>query len=271
MDSYEALITTIALTMGVSWASGINLYAAVLVLGLGGASGNIALPAELAVLQDPLIIAAAGFMYFIEFFADKTPGIDSSWDVLHTFIRIPAGAVLAAGAVGDVSPALAIAAGIVGGGIAATSHATKAGTRLAINTSPEPITNWTASIMEDVMVVAGLWTALNHPGLFIGFVILFLILAAWLLPKLWRFIKTVFRKIGEFLGVVDKKTTTDKASVEPLAMGDLFSASTGQFAGSEAVIEDRYNRLQKLKSLLDSGAITQDEYEREKKHLFGNE
>ncbi|OZG72073.1 hypothetical protein BTA51_17025 [Hahella sp. CCB-MM4] len=271
MESYEALVTTIALTMGVSWASGINLYAAVLVLGLGGASGNIVLPAELAVLQDPLIIAAAGFMYFIEFFADKTPGIDSSWDVLHTFIRIPAGAVLAAGAVGDVSPALAIAAGIVGGGIAATSHATKAGTRLAINTSPEPVSNWTASIMEDVMVLAGLWTALNHPVLFIVLVILFLILAAWLLPKLWRFIKLVFRKVGEFLGLVDKQASAQKPSVEPFAMGDLFNSTAGQFAGSEAVIEDRYSRLQKLKSLLDSGAITQEEFEREKKRLFGDQ
>ncbi|WP_020406748.1 DUF4126 family protein [Hahella ganghwensis] len=274
MESYEALVTTIALTMGVSWASGINLYAALLVLGLGGASGNIALPAELAVVQEPLVIAAAGFMYFIEFFADKTPGVDSSWDVLHTFIRIPAGAALAAGAVGDVTPALSIAAGIVGGGIAATSHATKTGTRLAINTSPEPVTNWTASILEDVMVIAGLWTALNHPWLFIVLAIGFLCLAAWLLPKLWRFIKLVFRKIGEFLGVLDKPAPSTESpiadsSVGSFAMDNLVDRGEATYSEpASATIEDRYSRLQRLKSLLDAGAITPEEYEKEKKRLL---
>src|SRR5690606_13897260 len=149
MASYDASLTALALLMGVSWASGINLYAVLLVLGWGGSTGHIDLPAELSVLEDPLVIAAAGIMYFVEFFADKIPGIDSVWDAIHTFIRIPAGAMLAAGAVGDVTPALEIAAGILGGGIAATSHATKASTRLLINTSPEPVSNWSASLSED--------------------------------------------------------------------------------------------------------------------------
>lgn len=204
MESYEALLATLALSMGASWASGINLYAALLVLGLGGVSGNIDLPAGLEVLENPLVIGAAGLMYFVEFFIDKTPGVDSGWDAISTFIRLPAGAMLAAGAVGDVTPALEIAAGIMGGGLAATSHATKAGTRLLINTSPEPVTNWTASISEDLLVLGGLWTALNHPVIFIILMLLFIILAILILPRLWRLVKLMFRKIAQFLGLLSK-------------------------------------------------------------------
>ncbi len=204
MESYEALLATLALTMGASWASGINLYAALLVLGMGGASGNIDLPPDLEVLQNPMVMMAAGFMYFIEFFVDKTPGADTAWDTLHTFIRIPAGAMLAAGAVGDVTPALEIAAGILGGTLSASSHATKAGTRLLINTSPEPFSNWTASISEDLLVLGGLWAALSHPLLFLVLLFVFVALVIYLLPKIWRLVKTIVRKIGEFVGVVDK-------------------------------------------------------------------
>jgi hypothetical protein len=205
MENYEALLATLALAMGASWASGINLYAALLVLGLGGSTGHIDLPSELIFLQDPLVIAAAGVMYFVEFFADKAPGVDTGWDTIHTFIRIPAGAMLAAGAVGDVTPALEIAAGVLGGGVAATSHATKAGTRMLINTSPEPVTNWTASISEDILVIAGLWTALNYPIVFLVLFVVFILLAIWLLPKLWFLIKAVLLKIGQFLGIVKKE------------------------------------------------------------------
>jgi hypothetical protein len=201
MNGYEALIATLALTMGASWASGINLYAVMLVLGIGGATDHIDLPAELAVLENPFVIGAAGLMYVIEFIVDKVPGMDSAWDTLHTFVRIPAGAMLAAGMVGDVSPALEIAAGILGGGVAATSHATKTGTRLMINTSPEPVTNWSASLSEDMLVIAGLWTALNHPIFFLILFIIFIGLAIWLLPKLWYLIKGVLRKIGRFFGM----------------------------------------------------------------------
>lgn len=185
MDTYPELIRTLALTLGVGWASGINLYAALLVLGIAGATGDLALPPDLQVLASPLVIGAAGLMYGVEFFADKTPGVDSGWDALHTFIRIPAGALLAAGAVGEVTPALEIAAGILGGGMAATSHVTKAGTRLLINTSPEPFSNWTASVAEDVAVFGGLWAALNQPWLFISLLVAFLVLVAWLLPKVF--------------------------------------------------------------------------------------
>ncbi len=154
-------IQIIALTMGVAWASGINLYATIFMLGYLGSTGHIDLPPDLVVVTDPLVMFAAGLMYCVEFFADKTPGVDTAWDSVHTFIRIPMGAVLAMGAVGDVSPAVELAAFLLGGTLAAGTHATKAGSRIVINTSPEPVSNWTASIGEDVVVIAGLWTALN--------------------------------------------------------------------------------------------------------------
>ena len=145
MEQFSELARTISLALGASWASGINLYAAILVMGLLGITGNIALPENLQILMNPMVIGAAGVMYVIEFFADKIPAVDTSWDTVHTFVRIPAGAMLAAGAVGDVSPAVAVTAGILGGGLAAGTHAAKSGSRVLINTSPEPFTNWTAS------------------------------------------------------------------------------------------------------------------------------
>ena len=192
-------ISIIALTMGIGWASGLNLYAAILTLGLMGASGAIVLPPDLQILATPVVIFAALFMYCVEFFADKIPGIDSGWDAIHTFIRIPAGAVLAAGAVGDVEPALALTAGLVGGALAAGSHITKASARLAINTSPEPFSNWAASVAEDVAVVAGLWVALQHPVVFLVLLAIFLAAIAWLLPKLFRFVRKIFAKIAGWL------------------------------------------------------------------------
>jgi len=184
-------VQTIALSMGLAWASGINLYAAVFMLGVLQHSGHVMLPAELEVVADPLVMFAAGLMYGIEFVADKVPGVDSGWDALHTFVRIPAGAVLAARALGDVSPAAELAAGLLGGAFAASSHALKAGTRLAINTSPEPFSNIAASLSEDVLVIGGLWTALYHPFVFLGLLLLFALLAAWALPRLWRTLKRI--------------------------------------------------------------------------------
>lgn len=198
MEEYQSVIQIIALTMGAAWASGINLYACVAMLGIAGSSGYMELPETLSIVQDPLVILAAGFMYCVEFFADKTPGVDSAWDALHTFIRIPAGAMLAAGAVGDVNPALAMAAGLVGGTVTAATHATKAGSRALINTSPEPFTNWGASILEDVAVFAGLWAALTHPTAFLVLFVLFIVLVAWMLPKLIRGIIALGRKIGRW-------------------------------------------------------------------------
>ena len=186
MEQLDQIATVIALSMGVAWASGINLYAAILVLGLLGSTGNMVLPANLQILANPLILFAAGAMYLVEFAADKVPGVDNSWDTLHTFIRIPAGAALAAGAVGEVDPVVSLAVAIVGGGLTAGTHATKAGSRVLINTSPEPFSNWIASLGEDVLVVAGLFTALHYPLVFIVLLILFVFMMVWLLPKIWR-------------------------------------------------------------------------------------
>ena len=198
MEHLDPIIKTIALTMGVAWASGINLYAAILVLGILGASGNITLPPDMLILTDPLVIGAAGIMYVVEFFADKIPGVDNSWDTMSTFIRIPVGALLAAAAVGEVSSAVVSAAAVLGGGMTATTHATKAGTRVLINTSPEPFTTWFASLGEDVAVFAGLWTALHYPTLFIIFLITFIIFCIWLLPKIWHGVVRILSLIANF-------------------------------------------------------------------------
>ena len=199
MAPLDQMANTISLTMGVAWASGINLYAAILVLGLLETTGNITLPASLQILTDPMVMTAAGVMYFVEFFADKMPGVDTGWDTLHTFIRIPAGALLAAGAVGDVNPAVALTAAILGGGLAAGAHAVKSGSRVIINTSPEPFTTWAASIAEDIVVLGGLWAALYYPWLFLVLMIVFIGLMIWLLPKILGGIKKVFGYIGRLL------------------------------------------------------------------------
>ncbi len=200
MEQVDQIAAVLALSMGAAWASGLNLYAAMFMLGMMGMTGNMDLPPGLEVLQNPLVLFAAGTMYVVEFFADKIPGVDTTWDVLHTFVRIPAGAMLAAGAVGNVDPAVAVAAGILGGGLTAATHATKAGTRAIVNTSPEPFSNWGLSISEDVAVFAGLWAALNHPTLFVVLMFVFIVLLIWLLPKLWRGIKLLFAKIRGCFG-----------------------------------------------------------------------
>ena len=163
------LTHTLALTLGVAWASGINLYAAVLMLGLLGTTGHIALPVQLETLSNPWVLGAAGFMFLAEFLADKIPGFDSLWDAVHTFIRIPAGAALAAGAVGPMG-----------------AHGTKMATRLLINGSPEPFSNWSASVAEDAAVFGGLYFALHYPLVFLCFLLVFLAMAVWLMPKLIR-------------------------------------------------------------------------------------
>ncbi len=200
MEQLDQIVNTISLTMGAAWASGINLYATILVLGLLGMTDSAFLPDSLQILMNPLVIGAAGLMYLVEFFVDKMPGVDTGWDCIHTFIRVPAGALLAMGAVGEVDPAFTLAAAIVGGGMAAATHATKAGTRVIINTSPEPITNWSASIAEDIAVISGLWVALHYPWAFICLLIVFILLMIWALPRIWRGIKIIFGTIRRFFG-----------------------------------------------------------------------
>ena len=189
------VLETLSLAMGTAWTSGINLYATIAVLGLAGNYGMIQLPPNLEVLMNPLVIGFACLMYVIEFFADKVPYVDSGWDVVHTFLRIPAGAALAAGAVGDVNPALELTAILAGGTVAAAAHGAKMATRLAINTSPEPFSNWTASVTEDVSVFVGLWAIFNHPLLMLVFVVGFCALAVWMIPKLIQLARRGFQRI----------------------------------------------------------------------------
>ncbi len=197
-------VQIIALTMGVAWASGINLYAAIATLGLLGVTGSLDLPPGLEVLQHPGVIVAAGFMYCVEFFADKIPGVDTAWDGLHTFVRIPAGAILAAGAMGGVDPAVTLIAGILGGTLAATSHTLKAGTRVLINASPEPFSNIAVSLAEDTIVIAGLLSAVYQPEAFLVFVTLFVLAAVWAIPRIWRGVRLLFRRIADFFRPVHK-------------------------------------------------------------------
>ncbi|MDD2604854.1 MAG: DUF4126 domain-containing protein [Desulfobacterales bacterium] len=197
MEPVSHITHIIALTMGAAWAAGINLYAAIATLGILGATGNMTLPPNLQVLADPLVIASACLMYAVEFFADKTPGVDTGWDTIHTFIRIPAGALLAAGAVGEINPAVTLAAALLGGTLAAGSHGLKAGSRLLINTSPEPFSNWTASIAEDILVIGGIWTAVHYPWLFLFLLVLFILLVIWMLPKIWRGIRLLAGKLKQ--------------------------------------------------------------------------
>jgi hypothetical protein len=196
MDEVNQIIHTISLSMGAAWASGINLYATLLTLGVLGATGNMTLPPDLQILTNPLVIGASGLMFAVEFVADKMPGVDTGWDSIHTFIRIPAGAMLAAASLGEVNSAITVTAAILGGTLAAGSHATKAGSRVLINTSPEPFSNWFASLGEDVAVIVGVWAALAHPYVFLVVLIVLIILMIWLLPKLWASIKEVFSVLG---------------------------------------------------------------------------
>jgi len=188
----------VALAASLGWASGIRLYAVLFVVGAVGYLGWFPLPEHLYVLSHPLVLAASGFMVFAEFFADKIPGFDSVWDVVHTLIRIPAGAALAAGVFGDSPPAWTLAAAILGGTLAAGSHFTKSGARLLINTSPEPFSNWAASFSEDVLVGSLLYLALAYPVAALVLIALLLLLSVWLLPKLWRLIHGIVERIGRW-------------------------------------------------------------------------
>ncbi len=192
------VVSVIAATLGIAWASGINLYAAIFVLGWLSVTGSVELPPNLAIVANPLVMGAAAIMYVIEFFADKVPGIDSGWDALHTFIRIPAGALLASAAISPLGPEYELVGLLLGGVFSAGSHLTKAGSRVLVNASPEPFTNWGMSIGEDIAVIAGLWAALHYPVLFLIALSLFVLLIAWLLPRIWRGIKSIFRRLGRF-------------------------------------------------------------------------
>jgi len=179
----------LALASAIGWASGVRLYLVVLLVGLAGFFGWMPLPGGLQMLSHPVVLAASGFMVFVEFFADKIPGLDSLWDMVHTVIRVPAGAALAAGVFGADNGAMALVAALLGGGLAATAHTAKATTRAAINTSPEPFSNVGASLVEDSMVPASLWLAVTHPLVFFIVFAIVLVLSIWLIRKSWRFLR----------------------------------------------------------------------------------
>jgi uncharacterized membrane protein len=188
------MVQTIALSAGLAWASGLRLYLVVFLAGVLSYFGYLQLPETLAVLRNPLVIGVAGVMAFAELIADKIPAFDSLWDSFQTFIRIPAGALLAAFAMGEVDPAWAVAAGLIGGTITAGTHFAKAGSRLAINTSPEPFSNWIASFGEEGMVLGGLWAMLASPMVFLGLLVVFLVLAGWLLTRFWSLLSRLIRR-----------------------------------------------------------------------------
>jgi hypothetical protein len=182
----------LAIAAALAWGSGLRAYAVIFALGLAGALGWLELPEHLRLLQHPLVLGASGLMSAVEFFADKLPWLDSLWDAVHSFIRIPAGAALAAAVFGDSDAAVTLAAAILGGSLAAGVHFAKAGARAAINTSPEPFSNWTASLAEDAMVPIGLWVAFAHPIAFLVLLIVFLVAAALLLRVIWRGLRRLF-------------------------------------------------------------------------------
>ena len=194
-------LASIALALALAWASGIRLYAVLFLVGLSGHFHwfDWSAPKSFELLSHPLVLGTSGFLLFIEFFADKIPAVDSIWDAIHTFIRIPGGALLAAGVIGaGDGPAWALAAGLLGGTITAGTHFMKAGGRAAINTSPEPFSNWAASFTEDAAVLGGLWLAIQHPLIFVILLALFVLLMIWLLPKLYRFIRAIFARMASW-------------------------------------------------------------------------
>ncbi|HEY7871873.1 MAG TPA: DUF4126 domain-containing protein [Rudaea sp.] len=188
-------LQSLALAAGLAWASGIRLYAAIFIVGLIGRLGWVQLPEHLQLLEHNWVLGASGFMLIIEFVADKVPAVDSAWDAVHTFIRIPIGAMLAWGAMGNATPDVQMAAALLGGTIAGGTHLAKMSTRAAINTSPEPFSNWTMSFSEDGVLIGGLWLVFQHPLVFLVLLALFLMLLIWLIPKLFRLLAGIWRKL----------------------------------------------------------------------------
>lgn len=192
-------LSTLSLALGSAWTSGINLYATVSVLGLLQKFGGVKLPGGLEALDNWWIIGIAGGLYIVEFAADKIPYVDSVWDVIHTFIRVPAGAVVAYAATSQLDPTVTISAALLGGGLALASHGTKAAARVTANLSPEPVSNWTLSIVEDIIAFVGTLLAVFAPILVAVILVLFLIGFLWFLPKIVRRLLRMFRAVSAYL------------------------------------------------------------------------
>lgn len=191
--------STLSLALGSAWTSGINLYATVTVLGLLQKFGFAKLPGGLDVLDNWWIIGVAGGLYAVEFFADKIPYVDSVWDVIHTFIRVPAGLIVAYAATTDLDPSISIPAALVGGGLALSSHGTKAAVRVGANLSPEPVSNWVLSLVEDIIAFVGTLLSVFAPILIAIIIGVFLIVFFWFMPKVVRALKRLFSAIAALL------------------------------------------------------------------------
>jgi len=203
--------STLSLALGTAWTSGINLYATVSVLGLLQKFGSVKLPGGLDILDNWAIIGVTGGLYLVEFFADKIPYVDSVWDVVHTFIRVPAGAIVAYAAVSDMDPSISISAALVGGTLAFSSHGTKAAARIGANLSPEPISNWVLSLFEDVLVIGGVLLAVFAPIAIAVVLIVFILFFFWFFRKIARAIKRLFIAARAFLKGESFASVAEKA------------------------------------------------------------
>ena len=194
LDAIVQHLPELALAGALAWGAGLRLYLVVFGLGVAGWYGWLPLPEHLKLLTSPMVVGAAGFMATVELFADKLPWLDTLWDGLQTFIRIPAGAALAAGVFGDSGTGVALAAALLGGSVTAATHFSKAGARAAANTSPEPFSNLGLSFAEDVLVVGGTWLAVQQPAIFLMLLAVFLVLALLLVGWLVRGFRRLFRR-----------------------------------------------------------------------------
>lgn len=186
----------LAMSAAMAWGAGLRLYLVVFVVGILGKFGYVPLPDTLKLLMNPLVLGAAGFMAFVEFFADKIPWLDSAWDAVHTFLRIPAGAALAAGMLGDSGEGVAMAAALIGGTLTAGTHFGKAGTRAVANTSPEPFSNIGLSLAEDTMVAGGLALAIANPIIFLVLMLVFVVALVVLIRFILKGLTAVVNKLS---------------------------------------------------------------------------
>ncbi len=194
------IVAILGTALGAAWTSGINLYATVAVLGLLQRFGQVRLPGGLEVLDNWWIIGVALALYVVEFVADKVPYVDTIWDAVHTFIRVPAGAVLAFAATSEMSQPVQIIALLLGGGLALSTHGTKATIRAAANTSPEPVSNWVLSFVEDILAIAAVAVSVFHPLVILAVILVFLLLLAWILPKVIRRVRRMLKTVRNFFG-----------------------------------------------------------------------
>ncbi len=203
--------STLSLALGSAWTSGINLYATVTVLGLLQKFALTKLPGGLEILDNWWIIGVAGFLYLVEFFADKIPYVDSIWDVVHTFIRVPAGAIMAYAATNQMDAGVYTIAALLGGGFAFSSHGTKAALRVGANLSPEPVSNWVLSIVEDIVALVGTILAVFAPVLIAIVLLVFFVFFVWFAPKIFRAIRRLFKAVRGFFAGESFKEVAKKA------------------------------------------------------------